>query len=552
MSASRAACLAGLAVALTVAAVLKPILWDEEAYFQFARHIAEHPLDPYGAPIWILGRTTDGLYLLAPPVLLYWWAGAMALFGPDVSLTAIGLFPFAAAYTISFHSLACRFAPALALPLTVMATLSAWGLVTISYMLDFPAVALGLAAVALFIAGAGRGARGLVVAAGIVAGLALQTKYNAAAAVGAILLWGLFARRFVDAAVAAAAASLVFCAIESLIYLKYGHSHFVIHFFGAPLTSNGLVREISRLRGLFYAAFQNSGPLAVGVLLLMPIALGSRQYAMMANTVFVVAAFGLAAVGLDRVLGYVIPCATPERMPMMLTMSGLLGVALVLQVARLIAVPARRKVPFGDRDAWFLPAWLAIEIAVYFAMSPFPAARRMGEIVAVTLLFAGRAVVSVEPQAARRAFVHLAGAVNAICGLTMLAISLVDGRNVEATADAAAAFMRANPGGEAWQLSTLAFAHYFDATGIRRVNLATTTLRTGDLIATDAFDTDRMKMLEAAGLQPLATIRAGLNLGVSVSTSFYRAQDPWFAASDTRPALAVLRATKATSVPAPY
>jgi hypothetical protein len=267
---------------------------------------------------------------------------------------------------------------------------------------------------------------------------------------------------------------------------------------------------------------------------------------------FVVAAIGLAAIGLDRVLGYVIPGATPERMPMMLTMSGLLGVALVLQGGRMMAVPARRKVLFGGGDAWFLPAWLAIETAVYFAMSPFPAARRMGAIVAVTLLLVGRAVVSAGPQAARPAVVHVAVAVNAICGLTMLTIGLVDGRNVEATADAAAAFMRANPGAENWQLTTLAFAHYLDATGIRRVDLAATTLQPGDLLATDAFDPDRMKVLEGAGLQPLATIRAGLNLGVSVSTTFYRAQDPWFAASDTRPALVVLRATKATLVPAPY
>jgi hypothetical protein len=545
-----AACLAGLAVALTFAAVLKPILWDEEVYFQFARHIAQHPLDPYGAHIWVLGQTVDGLHLQwAPPVLIYWWAGAMALFGPQVSLTAIGLFPFAAVYTIAFHSLARRFAPALALPLTVMATLSAWGLVTISYMFDFPAVSLGLAAVALFFAGATRGARGLVVAAGIVAGLALETKYNAAAALGAMLLWGLLARRFVDAALVVAVAILVFCALEWLIYLKYGHSHFLINFISAPQTSNDYVRQISRLRGLFYAAFQNGGPLAIGALLLLPIALRSHRNSVAANTAFAVAASGLAAAGLDRVLGHVIPGATPERMPMMLTMSGLLGLALVLQGARLIAVPERRAILFGGRDGWFLLAWLAIEIAVYFAMSPFPAARRMGEIVAVTLLFTGRAVVLARPQAARGMLVGVAVAINAVCGLTMLAISLVDGRNVEATADAAAAFMRANPGGESWQLSTLAFAHYFDASGVRRVDLATTTLRPDDLLATDITDPDRMQALEAAGLRPLATVRAGINLGVSVSTSFYRAQDPWFAAADTRPAIVVLRAAKATPIP---
>ena len=159
-SGSRASWLFGLAIALTVAAMLKPILWDDEVYFQFARYIAQHPFDPYAARIWVNGHSLDGLYVLAPPVLLYWWAGAISLFGPSICVSAIAMFPFAAAYTISFYNLARRFAPELALPLTVMATISPWALVTTGYMLDFPAVALGLASLSLFVAGSDRGAPG--------------------------------------------------------------------------------------------------------------------------------------------------------------------------------------------------------------------------------------------------------------------------------------------------------------------------------------------------------------------------------------------------------
>jgi hypothetical protein len=552
MSGFEAACLGGLAVALTIAAVLKPILWDDEVYFQFARHIIQHPLDPYGAKIWILGHTAEGLHVLAPPVLLYWWAGALALFGADVSLSAIGLFPFAAAYTVAFHSLARRFAPALALPATVMATISPWGLVTISYMLDFPAVALGLAAIALFFAGTTRNARHLVIAAGLVAGLALETKYSAAGAVGFMLLWGLCARRAIDAVIAVAVAGLVFCAIETLIALTYGQSHFIIHVLGAPTAANGLVRDLSRLRGLLYGLFQSGGPLAVAALLLVPMALGSRHKAVMANMAFVVGAFGLAALGLDRVLGFVIPGATSERMPMILTMSGLLGLAFAVQGVRLVGVPSRRAAALNGRDGWLLLAWLAIETAVYFAMSPFPAARRLGGIAAVTLLLVARAVLSAEPLAVRRPLIGAVVAINAISGLTMLAISLVDGRNVEATAAAAAQFMRTNGTGANWQLSSLAFAHYFDASGIARTDVASTNLQPDDLLVTDALDPEHITALETAGLQPLATIRAGINLGVSVSTAFYRAQDPWFAAPDTRPAVMVFRVTKATAIPAPF
>ena len=238
-----------LAAALTIAAAVKPILWDDEVYFQFARFIADHPFDPYGAQIWIRGDTGGGLYVLAPPFLLYWWAGAIALIGTDPSATSIALFPFAVIYVWAFYSLARCFAPAQAMALTVMASLSPWPLVTISYMLDFPAMALELAAFALFVRGTATSSGGLVLAAGVSAGLAMETKYNAVGVVGAMLLWGILARRVSDAVLAAAVAMLLFAAVEALIAAKYGHSHFVINLFESAATKS-LNSEISRLRTL--------------------------------------------------------------------------------------------------------------------------------------------------------------------------------------------------------------------------------------------------------------------------------------------------------------
>src|SRR5262245_51892009 len=69
-----------LAAILTLAGVLKPVLWDDEVYLQFAEYIARHPLDPYGAPIRIGGLVVSGMNVLAPPILLYWWSAALRLF----------------------------------------------------------------------------------------------------------------------------------------------------------------------------------------------------------------------------------------------------------------------------------------------------------------------------------------------------------------------------------------------------------------------------------------------------------------------------------------
>src|SRR5437764_698063 len=81
-------------------------------------------------------------------------AGPMALLGTDTEPTMIALAPFAVLYVVSSYALCRRFVPGMAIWLTAAAALSPWALVTLTYNLDFPAVAIGLAALALFIHGA--------------------------------------------------------------------------------------------------------------------------------------------------------------------------------------------------------------------------------------------------------------------------------------------------------------------------------------------------------------------------------------------------------------
>lgn len=551
--------LCSLAIVLTVAAVLKPILWDDEVYFQFAQHIAHHPLDPYGAQISIDGSQYNGFLVLAPPFILYWWGGAIAFFGNTISLTAIALFPFALAYTVSFYMLAGRGAPELASVLTVMATLSAWPLVTISYMQDFPVVALDLAALALFIEGSERRSRCCIVAAGVLAGLALETKYSAAAGVCVIVLWGLIARRFIDGLLAAAIALLLFCAVEAAIAAKYGHSHFLFHLFAGLPGSSGLRAEIIRLRTITYGFVQNSSSVSIGALLLLPVALGFRRKWIIVNTAFVILAFVLSALGLDRIFGNVLPGATPQDMPMVLTTSGLLGLAVLIYGVVLLVSHAQRQLLFGDQWAFFLAAWILIEVLIYFVTAPFPAARRMGEIAVPMLLLVGRLVKlrrsgATQPQFSDHGrFVNFSLVVTAFCGLTMLAISLVDGWNVVTTARVASSFMQADGRDvHRWQIASLALAHYLDADGVARIDRSSTTLQPGDLLAIDEIDPNFTATLQAEGLQAVAAVRGGINLGVSVSTAFYRAANPWVAGRDTRPEIIIFRADKAARIPADF
>ena len=84
-----------------------------------------------------------------------------------------------------------RFAPGLALPLVALTVLSPALLPGLNLMLDVPALALSLTAVVLFLNGCDRQSWLVVLASGLLAGLAMQTKYSGFVTPGVFLAYGL-------------------------------------------------------------------------------------------------------------------------------------------------------------------------------------------------------------------------------------------------------------------------------------------------------------------------------------------------------------------------
>jgi hypothetical protein len=74
------AAIVGAALLLTGLNAFKPLAVDDTAYF-YAAHIAQSPLDPYGFEIFWGEQPEPAFEVLAPPLLLYWLAGALELFG---------------------------------------------------------------------------------------------------------------------------------------------------------------------------------------------------------------------------------------------------------------------------------------------------------------------------------------------------------------------------------------------------------------------------------------------------------------------------------------
>lgn len=76
----RAALLAALA--LTAANALKPLVIDDPVYIEFARQALAHPSDPYGFEVYWYKTPEPAIgFGWVPPVLSYWMAGAIAVFG---------------------------------------------------------------------------------------------------------------------------------------------------------------------------------------------------------------------------------------------------------------------------------------------------------------------------------------------------------------------------------------------------------------------------------------------------------------------------------------
>src|SRR5688572_28305331 len=128
-----------LAVLVTVANAAKPVTVDDTAYLLFARHIASNPTDPYGFSIFWRSYPEPAMAILCPPVVPYWLASGLRLFGESPVLLKLWLFPFVYALAWALRALLARFARGcedFALPLLL---LSPAVLPAVNLMLDIPA-----------------------------------------------------------------------------------------------------------------------------------------------------------------------------------------------------------------------------------------------------------------------------------------------------------------------------------------------------------------------------------------------------------------------------
>ena len=313
-----------------------------------------------------------------------------------------------------------------------MTVLSPTFLPGFNLMLDVPALALSLFALTLFFRAVSCYAlRAIVLAvlAGLVAGLAMQTKYTGSLAPAIMLLAAIFgmtrphhlirraaednlpslahasgqcdtgpkrergmvslaarltlrhplAGRLLLWLIAASMAGIVFASWEIFVAYQHGESHFLYHLRNQGLSVWGKVY-------LFPPLLTLAGGVASA---LIPLGLAALRLPR-----WVVALAG-ALVSLAYVLVAVVPASNPVSYEFCFNFAvfGTLGVA-IWGIVAAVAFFSRRRIVcicFGFRISSFgfgtLLCWLVVEITGYVALTPFLAVRRiMGIVIVLTLL----------------------------------------------------------------------------------------------------------------------------------------------------------------------
>ena len=424
-----------VAVLITAVNATKPVAVDDTAYLTFARHLAIHPLDPYGFVQFWSDVPQPAMDVLAPPVLPYWLGLGIAVFGEHELILKLWLFPFAAMLTYSLRSLGRRFgANDEIVPLV---GLSGLVLPLFGFMLDIPATALGLAALAEF-----AGGRHRVVTAGVLAALAMQTKYTAIVLPAVIVWYGLVHGRMKDAALTVLMAVALFALWECGLVLKYGESHFLHHAAGESGTDGWLESKTK----LAMPMISYLGGLGIGFVLFAACLHGRRFLA-----------WGLATFA---VLSFVLVAVLPEKSSLavarvtFLVLGGLFLFAPELALGSKGGSMATRRFLFG---------WLILELIAYFVLTPFPAGRRaIGFGIAVAFC------VSLKKDGVGNAGMSRVWLVGPLLGLLLAGIDSWDARAERDVAIQSAQYVNGK-GGTVWFNGHWGFQYYCELAGMRPV-----------------------------------------------------------------------------------
>lgn len=457
------------ALILTALNSAKPAVIDDTAYLQFARHLSNQPADPYGWELYWYSAPQPAMEILMPPVLPYWVALGIGVLGEDnLVLLKLWLFPFALLLYGSAASLMHRFGSGQDhRSLLLVYAISPAVLPLFCVMLDIPALALGAAALASFIKGCDARRPIICAAAGLLAGLAMQTKYSMLVVPAILTAYAVIGGNGRAPAfgllLAALTAGGLFWGWELYLIRHCGESHFLHHFQSSSVEDGGFLRKFTFAEPLLV----QFGGLACGLSLACGRAAGWP--------VAIRGLAGLFVLGFAAAIAYWPYSSTLIGGTFALAYWGFfaLGVSAALTLGLLSVRSIREK---GlNPDTAFVLVWLLVEILGMLAMTPFPAARRLvGVYLAAAVLVANSAGnLRVSPE-------RWAVAIAAVFGMFVSGVDIWDAYPEKSLADRAAAIAMPSPEHTVWFSGHWGFQYYAERNGMRPLITHRTELRAGD------------------------------------------------------------------------
>ncbi|MCU1268060.1 MAG: hypothetical protein JWM21_4378 [Acidobacteria bacterium] len=523
-----------LALLFTLLNAFKPLCIDDALYYYHAEQLAFHPLEPYRFRIFWNDRPEPAVQNLAPVMMPYWWAIALRLVGDRPFLWKLWLLPYALILVFSLHALLRRFVADFELTLTWMIIISPVFLPSFNLMLDVPVAALILCSIAVFLRAADQNSLPLATMAGLMGGIAAQTKYNGLVVVPVILLYAILARKLRLGIVAAFAVALTFLSWEGFIFWRAGRSHFL-----AQSHVYGSVNLMAKYIYLAWPLVTITGAVGPATTVLALVVLrASKRTIVIVGAVLCLGYFLIAFIpGSYQVLARDARTGEP-RLTLAWLIFSVYGVffgtvfgAVLWRLTRLskgVATLIRRRKRF--QAELFLAGWLLIEIVAYFGFSPIPAVRRFLGLLVVTTLIIGRLAVRTCRTPQRRSLVRRVAFAGMPLALLFYAVDFHDAQVEKTAAETAAKtiseFDRHSPNTHptTWYVARWGFQFYAERAGMKPIYPDESKFQPGDWLALSDGPANTKAVTEHIShyrLEPVTTLEFGDRLPLGTMLGYY-------------------------------
>jgi hypothetical protein len=470
-----------LAVVMNLTNLFEPLTVDDVCHQYYAAQVARAPTAPFEFEIDWHQKPVAAWDVMVAPVTSYWWAPAIALFGESPVAWKAWFLP--AQWLLCYALLVllrrlCR--PEATFLLTAAIALGPAVLPGLNLMLEVPVLALGFASVAVFLRACDRSSWRTAMLAGVLFGLAFQTKYSAMGFTAPWLLLGVLRRSWRELAVGLATAAATALAIEGLLSWSHGGGSYFLR--QLELT------QLRDWRHLGKGMLAQVGVLGLPAALLLLHGLGFAKL------------WGRIVVGL-HVLAWGVIAWVPDVDTRRISDGAMDSIAYLVTTATTWGIFA---LAFG-RLAWtalvrawhrrwgrgaavrgFLCAWFLAEIATSLVVSPFPAARRVLLVVLAATVAGGW--MAVRRRGGTALLARVAGLATAL-GLAFQGLDCLEGRAcVLATEQAAAYAKEHDPKATVWFTGGWGFEYYAPQAGMRPFSRGRAAVKQGDWIMIGSID----------------------------------------------------------------